>query len=47
VDDMVEQQKDAKLYEQICRTILSDKDLKRVCLAQSFKFVLSNLIFII
>lgn len=30
MDAMLEQEKDAKLYELICKSILSEKDLKKV-----------------
>lgn len=32
MDAMLEQEKDAKLYELICRSLLSDKDLRKVLL---------------
>jgi hypothetical protein len=31
MDAMIEQEKDAKLYEIICRSLLSDKDMRKVC----------------
>jgi hypothetical protein len=30
MDAMLEQEKDAKLYELICKALLSDKDMKKV-----------------
>jgi hypothetical protein len=30
MDAMIEQEKDAKLYEIICRSLLSDKDMRKV-----------------
>jgi hypothetical protein len=31
LEGITEQEKDVRLYEQICKSVLTEKDLKRVC----------------